>query len=153
MTSVKSVAPRGRGWVVDTCVLIDILEEDSNFGRSSALYLKKRLSDGLEVSPITMIELSPAFEGDLSKQKEFLGLCGVGFGAGFISEDVVRAHTAWNRYIQKKRLQKISKRPVADLMIGAFATRFDGLITRNAKDFKPWFPDLNLAAPTLVRAK
>ena len=29
MTSVKSVAPRGRGWVVDTCVLIDKGEQET----------------------------------------------------------------------------------------------------------------------------
>jgi len=147
MTGLKSVAPRDRGWVVDTCVLIDVLEDDPDFGRGSALYLRERLSEGLVVSPVTMIELSPAFEGDLSKQKEFLGLCGVAYGAAFITADVVRAHTAWNHYIQKKRLRETPKRPVADLMIGAFATRFDGLITRNPKDFKPWFPGLNLVAP------
>jgi predicted nucleic acid-binding protein len=137
-------------WVVDTCVLIDILVDDPDFGRPSALSLRNYLSQGLVLSPVTMIELSPAFEGDLLKQKEFLSLCGVGYGAAFVSEDIVCAHTAWHRYIQKKRLQKIPKRPVADLMIGAFATRFDGLITRNPKDFKPWFTDLKLVVPPVL---
>ena len=128
-------------------MLIDILEDDPCFGRSLALCLQEHLSQKLRVSAVTMIELSPAFEGDLSKQKEFLSLCGVGYDLDFDSGDVVRAHRAWNSYIQKKRLQKVAKRPVADLMIGAFAARFDGLITRNPKDFEPWFPALVLVVP------
>jgi len=135
-------------WVVDTCVLIDILEADPDFGRGSALCLRNSLAEGLLVSPVSMIELSPAFEGDLSKQKEFLSLCGVNYDVGLEASDVSRAHAAWNHYIQKKRLQKVAKRPIADLMIGAFSVRFDGLITRNPKDFKPWFPDLKLIVPT-----
>lgn len=99
------------------------------------------------ICPVSMIELSPAFDGNLLRQKEFLRLCGVSYDQDFDAADAVCAHSAWDRYIQKKRLLKVPKRPVADLMIGAFACRFDGLITRNQKDFKPWFPDLQLIAP------
>lgn len=31
--------------------------------------------------------------------------------------------------------------------IGAFACRFDGLITRSGKDFQPWFPGLKIIHP------
>ncbi|TVP76726.1 MAG: type II toxin-antitoxin system VapC family toxin [Puniceicoccaceae bacterium] len=134
-------------WVVDTCVLIDILEGDSEFGPSSALCLREYLSGGLVVSPVTMIELSPAFEGNFSKQKEFLSLCGVNFEMNMEAQDVANAHAAWNRYIGQKRLKNATKRPIADIMIGAFAVRFDGLITRNPKDFRPWFPGIHLVIP------
>jgi hypothetical protein len=30
------------------------------------------LADGIAVSPVAMIELSPAFDGDISEQKRFL---------------------------------------------------------------------------------
>ena len=136
------------GCVVDTCILIDILENDPDFGRASALCLRDYVPGGLVICPVSMIELSPAFGGDLLRQKEFLSLCGVSYDLDFDSADVVRSHKAWNRYIQRKRLQKTPKRPVADLMIGAFATRFDGLITRNQKDFKPWFTELKLIVPS-----
>lgn len=134
-------------YVVDSCILIDILENDPDFGRMSALCLRDYVSEGLVISPVSMIELSPTFSGNLLRQKEFLRLCGVTYDTGFDASDVVCAHSVWNRYIRKKRLQKIPKRPIADLMIGAFASRFDGLITRNQKDFKPWFPDLKLIEP------
>jgi predicted nucleic acid-binding protein len=133
--------------VVDTCVLIDILEDDPEFGRPSALCLRDHLSEGLTVSPVTMIELSPAFAGNLAAQKEFLSLCGVDYQVGFVEEDVARAHTVWNQYIKKKRLQRTAKRPIADIMIGASASRHGSLITRNPKDFKPWFPELKLIVP------
>lgn len=135
-------------WVVDTCVLIDVLENDPDFGRPSALCLSEYLGEGLLIAPITMIELSPAFAGNLAAQKEFLSLCGVGFGYGFEPGDTVKAHKVWHQYIRKKRLQQVGKRPIADIMIGAFASRFDGLITRNPKDFKPWFSGLRLIVPS-----
>jgi len=138
-------------WVVDTCVLIDILENDPTYGHASALCLSDYLSEGLLIAPVSMIELSPAFYGDLSEQKEFLSLCGVDYENGFNSEDVACAHRAWHLYIRKNRLKAAAKRPVADIMIGAFATRFDGLITRNAKDFRPWFSDLKLVEPTIPK--
>jgi len=59
-------------WVVDTCVLIDVLEDDPSFGRASADVLEKSLRDGLVLCPITMVELSPAFAGNLEIQKHFL---------------------------------------------------------------------------------
>jgi len=138
-------------WVVDTCILIDILENDPDFGRASALCLRDHVPNGLVICPVSMIELSPAFGGDLLRQQEFLRRCGVDYDCAFDGADIVCAHFVWNRYIEKKRLQKISKRPVADLMIGAFASRFNGLITRNKKDFKPWFPDLKLVVPKAVK--
>jgi predicted nucleic acid-binding protein len=136
-------------WVVDTCVLIDVLEEDPDFGRASASCLHSYLKSGLVLSPVSMIELSPAFEGDLSMQKEFLSLCGVAaVTEAAFPNSLARAHRAWNDYIQKKRLRQTEKRPVADIMIGAFACGFEGLITRNPKDFRVWFPELELIDPS-----
>ncbi len=34
-----------------------------------------------------------------------------------------------------------------DVLIGAFATRHQGLLTRNAKDFARLFPDLKVFEP------
>ena len=134
-------------WVVDTCILIDIFVNDPQFGRSSALCLKHYLDEGLVVCPVTMIDLSPAFEGSIEKQRAFLTLCGVAHDQIFNDLDTAYAHDAWNRYITKKRLKEASKRPIADIMIGAFSKRFKGLITRNQNDFRPWFPKLKLMVP------
>lgn len=39
-------------------------------------------------------------------------------------------------HIEKKRRGSESRRPIADMFISAFAQRFQGLITRNPKDFE-----------------
>jgi predicted nucleic acid-binding protein len=66
-------------WVVDTCVLIDVIEGDATFGAPSANQLEKSLRDGLVLCPVTMIELSPAFDGSMETQKHFLGQVGIVF--------------------------------------------------------------------------
>jgi predicted nucleic acid-binding protein len=134
-------------WVVDTCVLIDVLEDDPSFGRASADVLEKSLRDGLVLCPITMVELSPAFAGNLEIQKHFLDQVGVDFTEGWTFADTECAYRAWNLYVQARRGSDTPKRPLADLLIGAFACRQQGLITRNPTDFRRWFPRLKLRQP------
>lgn len=134
-------------WVVDTCVVIDVLENDPRFGVKSAQKLQSLLKQGLVLCPVSMVELSPAFNGDFSIQKRFLDICGIDYQQPFTLDDSEAAHNAWNKYIQAKRRNETRKRPVADLMIGGFAMRFDGLITRNHADFSRWFKGLKLIEP------
>ena len=61
--------------------------------------------------------------------------------------DTLATHEGWNRYVMAKRATRIPKRPLADVLIGAFASRFDGLLTRNESDFRPVFPALNITVP------
>jgi predicted nucleic acid-binding protein len=137
-------------WVVDTCVLLDILEDDPEFGRASARCLKARLDEGLLACPVTLLEMAPAFVGDFDAQRDFLAQCGVSDGEKFTVADVRLGYSPWNDYFVAKRQRKsrnLPKRPIADMMIGAFACRFDGLITRNGSDFRPWFPGLAILDP------
>jgi len=134
-------------WVVDTCVLIDVLEDDPEFGIVSAQTLDAHSEDGLVVCPITYAELAPAFQGDRTLQDEFLSGVGVDFRQEWSWEDTIRAHEGWNDFIQRKRAGQLPKRPLADILIGAFATRFQGLLTRNPADFEPVFRDLTLRLP------
>lgn len=140
-------------WVVDTCVLLDILEDDPEFGLASARCLKARLDEGLLACPVTLLELAPAFSGDLGAQRHFLAQCGVSDVEDFTMADVRLGYSPWNDYIAAKRRRrspKLPKRPIADMMIGAFACRFDGLITRNGSDFQPWFPQLVILDPIIA---
>lgn len=137
-------------WVVDTCVLLDILEDDPEFGRASARSLKARVDEGLLACPVTSLELAPAFLGDLGAQRRFFAICGVSDIEDFTIADVRLGYSPWNEYITAKRRRrspKLPKRSIADMMIGAFACRFDGLITRNGSDFQPWFPQLVILDP------
>ncbi len=136
-------------WVVDTCVLIDVLEDDPTFGRASALTLEALASEGLIVCPITFAELAPAFEGDSGLQEEFLAGVGADFRQDWSWEDTLRAHETWNVFIQRRRSSVLPKRPLADILIGAFASRRQGLITRNPDDFVKVFPGLALRVPQL----
>ncbi len=129
-------------WVVDTCILIDILDDDAEFGRSSALVLDARAEDGLVVCPLTYAELSPAFGGDRALQDEFLHGLGVDFREDWTWEDTRQAHLAWHRYVQRRRARSLARRPLADVLIGAFACRHQGLVTRNQADFASLFPEL-----------
>lgn len=134
-------------WVVDTCVLIDVLEDDPEFGAVSAHALEQLLPEGLVVSPLTYAELAPAFEGDLALQDEFLAGVGVQYQEDWTWDDTVRAHAAWHAHARRRREGLVRKRPPADILVGAFALRFQGLITRNPEDFKTAFPDLPLRLP------
>lgn len=100
-----------------------------------------------------MIELAPAFEGNIQAQRDFLALCGVDDTFPFSDRAVQAAYHAWNYYIRAKRGRKSAsflKRPIADIMIGGFAGQFDGLITRNPSDFSPWFPQLTIINPGAI---
>ncbi|HEX4963455.1 MAG TPA: type II toxin-antitoxin system VapC family toxin [Thermoanaerobaculia bacterium] len=134
-------------WVVDTCVLIDVLEDDPQFGQASALTLDAHAKHGLVVCPITYAELAPSFGGDRLLQDEFLSGVGADYQQDWAWDDTLSAHDAWNRFVRRRRAGVLPKRPLADILIGAFASRHDGLITRNPDDFKSVFPDLPLSVP------
>ena len=134
-------------WVVDTCMLIDVLEDDPEFGATSARLLDDHAPEGLVASPITYAELAPAFEGHLKLQDEFLAGVGVEFREPWTWEDTLATHSAWYAHVARRRGGEGRRRPPADIMIGAFAQRFQGLITRNPEDFQVTFPTLPLRVP------
>lgn len=134
-------------WVVDTCVLIDVAEADPTFGVASAKLLDLKRSEGLTVCPVTYVELAPVFNGDQVAQEEFLFNLGVNWPEAWTQSDTEEAHRAWHRYVAARRAAKIPKRPLADILIGAFASRCDGILTRNESDFRTVFPNLVIAVP------
>jgi predicted nucleic acid-binding protein len=134
-------------WVVDTCMLIDVAEGDPQFGAQSAHLLDRRRAVGLLISPVSYIEMSPLFNGVAERQKEFLEGIGVHWTNAWTWPDTTEAHQTWYQYMLRRRRRQIGKRPIADVLIGAFASRFDGLLTRNAKDFRALFPDLRIDTP------
>jgi predicted nucleic acid-binding protein len=135
-------------WIVDTSVLIDVLDADPTYGRASAQVLKRKLPEGLTICPVTYVELAPAFEGSVALQEEFLAGVGVDWRQSWGWQDTAIAYGAWARHIARRRKRVESKRPIADVLIGAFAQRHDGLITRNAQDFRALFPELELLDPS-----
>jgi predicted nucleic acid-binding protein len=134
-------------WVVDTCVVLDVFENDPQFGKVSATLLEKLMPSGLAVSPVTMIELSAAFDGDIEEQKRFLEGAGISHSEAWTAVDIEASHKAWNAYVSSRRSDKVPKRPIADILIGGFAANRSGLVTRNPSDFRRWFPRLVIREP------
>jgi predicted nucleic acid-binding protein len=139
-------------WVVDSCVLLDIALKDPVHGLPSALFLDTQRRQGVVVCPVSVIEIAPFFGGEIGHVREFLKVMGAESGAPWMEADTEAAAAGWTRYVRLKRTGQAARRPVADILIGAFATRFQGLITRNPEHFRAFFPDLNLSEPPATRA-
>jgi len=142
-----------KGWVIDTCILLDVLEADPRHGEISAKALEARLSEGLFVCPVTMVEVAPAFQGDIARAIDFLGRMGAVYTEPWTWQDTLAAHRAWAAHVESRRSVAGSRRPVADVLIGAYASRFSGLVTRNARDFRRLFPHLTVADPSQNRLR
>ncbi len=134
-------------WVVDSCVLIDVAIDDPAYGKKSANCLQSRLRQGLLICPVTHVEIGPVFDGDRAAQERFLEDAGIDWTTPWTSGDTMLAYQLWAKFILKKRQENSRRRPIADVLIGAFATRFEGLITRNLVDFQHLCPGLKLIHP------
>ena len=134
-------------WVIDSCVLLDVALKDETFGMPSALLLESKRREGLAVCPVTIVEVAPFFGGEAAAVRAFVGQMGADAAAAWMECDTEAAAAAWSRYVRLKRAGTVARRPVADLLIGAFACRLGGLVTRNPSHFAPFFPALRLAVP------
>jgi len=134
-------------WTVDTCLLLDLALDDPKFFSASARLLDEKQPEGLVVCPISVVEMSPVFAGQITAIEEFLQRLNIPWSEAWTLADTQAAFTVWNRYVARKRQGNLPKRPIADVLIGAFAARFQGLLTRNISDFRQLFPDLKMIAP------
>ena len=134
-------------WVVDTCVILDVLRGDKDFAGMSADALDSKRNEGLTVAPVTYVELSPSFCGNVVEQDRFLEELGVAIEFHGDRKVVLQAHKAWHEHILRKRAGMVGKRPIADVLIGAYAMQKGGLITRNEDDFRALYPDLTIFNP------
>jgi predicted nucleic acid-binding protein len=133
--------------VVDTCVLIDIADDDPTYAESSAQCLAAHLTEGVLLSPVSYVELAPVFDGSTQLLDEFLLGVGVDASEVITAADRITAFRAWARHITEKRAGHNRRRPVADALIGALAIRHEGIITRNGPDFRSFYPNLRIVDP------
>ena len=137
-------------WVVDTCVIIDIVRGDRTFAELSASAIDMMSDEVLVIAPITYVELAPTFGGDIQYQEEKLSQLGISCDFGGNKQAVLAAHKAWYEHVMRKRAGEVKKRPIADVMIGAYALEKGGLITRNEEDFRSLYPTLRIFNPTTM---
>ena len=135
-------------WVVDSCVLLDLLIPDPNFAEAALTCLNRYSAEGLVVSPITYLELGPAFCGDTAQQDAFLREKKVRGIKSWEVADTDASYQLWHDCVLRKRRGLAPKRPIADALIAGFAMRWQGLITRNVNDFRVISPTLPLIDPT-----
>ena len=122
-------------WVVDISVLLDIANNDARFASASTGCLTRHLPEGLIICPVSYVELAPAFVGQSAPQQTFLRALGVDWQELWTWQDTETAQRLWDARVAQKRAGLIPKRPLADVLIEAFASRFQGLITRNPRHF------------------
>ena len=134
-------------WAVDTCLLLDVALDDPQFYSATARLLDAKQPDGLVVCPVSVVEISPVFAGQMAMVTEFLERLNIFPAESWTHLDTQAAFTAWNSYVVAKRQGQMAKRPIADVLIGAFAMRFQGLLTRNPSDFRQLFPTLPIIEP------
>ena len=137
-------------WVADSCILLDVALGDPDFGLPAALLLDGLRADGLVVCPLSIIEIAPQFGGQLRNVLEFLRLLGANLAASWLPCDTESAAAGWTAYVRQKRLGTTGKRPIADILIGGFACRFQGLLTRNPQHFRPYSSELPIRQPKLA---
>lgn len=123
-------------WVVDTSVLFDIWLANSPFAAASAACLREYASDGLVLCPVSYVELAPTFQADQTAMQKFLQEVNVKWTTPWQWDDTEAASRLWAQHVANKRTGHAGKRPLPDVLIEAFATRFQGLITRNPRHFK-----------------
>lgn len=93
------------------------------------------------------MELSPLFSGNLTNQEVFLAGLQIAYEEPWLTRDNEVAAKKWWQYVTRKRHRQTRKRPVADILIGAFAYRFGGILTNNTQDFQTLFAELEVKSP------
>ena len=123
--------------VIDTCILLDILLPDPQFGASSRELLKRASTTGrMIICDIVYAELSPQFE---EKAHLDLFLEETDIKIRHYTPDVLwKAGLAWKEYLN--RGGKRENRILPDFIIGAFAENSaDIFVTRDKRFFKKHF--------------
>ena len=130
--------------LVDTCVLLDILTDDREWGEWSATAVADARDQGeLVINPIVYAEVSAGFDriedvdaalpaGDFRREP-------LPFPAGFLA-----AHA----FVAYRRSGGVKTSPLPDFYIGAHAQLMDcTLVSRDSARYKTYFPKLKLISP------
>lgn len=130
--------------LVDSNVLLDVLEEDAHWYAWSSAQLQKAADQGvLIINPIIYAELSIGFkrieELEQALPAEFFQRVPVPWEAAFL---------AGKCFIRYRKLGGTKSSPLPDFFIGAHAAVAGlTLLTRDAARYRTYFPSLPLITP------
>ncbi len=131
--------------LVDSNVIIDVLKRDLVwFGWSSAA-LADAGSDGAQVNPIVVAELSRDYGSYTELWGDLQAL-----GVGSVALDEESAFTGGKRYQMHRQSREPGDKPriLPDFLIGAHALTLGvPLLTRDPRLYRRYFPELSLIAP------
>ena len=114
-------------WVIDTSVVLDLVTGDPLFEPASTVCLQTHLKDGLVISPVTFVELGPAFRGDDLAAQAFLKSARIGTSEFWDPADTFLAHRLWHDHQQRRRQLQVAKRTRS----GRFDRCFRGAVPRD----------------------
>jgi len=130
--------------LVDSNVLLDLLNEDAEWMDWSASMLARAAEEGLVViNPLVYAETSVAFD-TIEELEEALP------PSYFVREPLPweAAFVAGKAYAAYRRRAGSKRSPLADFYIGAHAAvRGHTLLTRDAARYRAYFPKLRILAP------
>jgi hypothetical protein len=155
--------------VVDTCVLLDVLEDDAAFGARSAERIRDALNDyALVAPPFVFCELLAGGHSDAAVASLFMR-SRIGYDEAVPTAVYKTAAARFRDYLARRRAspdevvcpgcgstehpacsecgRPLAQRKMAmDFLIGAYALRAaDGaILTRDSGVFAPYFPDVRL---------
>jgi predicted nucleic acid-binding protein len=130
--------------MIDACVLLDVLTDDSTWSAwSQDAIAKARDSGSLVINPIIYAEVAAGFdrieEVDEAMPRQDFDLEPLPYEAGFLAS---RAFVRYRRSGGERRS------PLPDFYIGAHAAvKGHRLLTRDAAWFRDYFPTVRLVTP------
>lgn len=130
--------------LVDTNVLLDVLEDDPTWAEWSlrALRAQSQVHD-LVINPVIHAELSLAFDSVPALDSAILGM-------GLIVRDLPRAalFLAGRAFVKYRREGGSKSNVLPDFFIGAHAAvQGWDIVTRDARRYRGFFPTVNLVTP------
>lgn len=132
-------------YIVDTPILLDVLENDPEYGASSAALLDRYADATLYISPITYFALAPAFNGQRQLQDEFLGRLGISVTHQSPRDMAPFVYRAWARHCRRVRASGGHfGQSFVVCLIGALASCFGGIITRRGAFFRAVYSNLRI---------
>ena len=132
------------GTLVDSSVLLDVLTEDEQWLDWSSAMLERAAHAGpLTINPIIYAEVSAGFtrieDLDEALPPAYCRRAELPWAAGFL---------AGHAYVQYRRRGGTRRSPMPDFYIGAHAAVADlTLLTRDARQYREYFPSLRIIAP------